>query len=111
MGLQHGGLEAQDQMNNAMTAEQQRELKNGLILVQLRRYWRIFCIAMGIFYFLKMWLFEGATILQAAGLSAVFWAIIYVIILYLFLYILAFRVLQVFFYLRDLFGGNKETRL
>ena len=111
MGLQHGGFEAQDQMNNAMTAEQQRELKNGLILVQLRRYWRFICIGLAVFCFLKMWLFEGATFMTALGLSAVGMGLIYVICLYLFLYILAFRVLQVFFFLRDLFGGNKETRL
>ncbi len=111
MGLQHGGAPVQEQMNDAMTAEQQRELKNGMILVQLRRYWRFICIGLAIFSFLKMWLFEGATFLEAAGLAAVGMGLIYVICLYLFLYILAFRVLQVFFYLRDLFGGNKETRI
>ena len=111
MGLQHGGIEAQDQMNNAMTAEQQRELKNGLILVQLRRYWRFICIGLAVFSFLKMWLIEGASFGSALGLSVVGMGLIYVICLYLFLYILAFRVLQVFFFLRDLFGGNKETRL
>lgn len=112
MGLMKGGAPVQEQvMDTAMSAEQQRELKNGLILVRLRRYWRIFCIAMGVIAVLKMWLFEGHTIVESTVMAILGVGLTYVIFLYLFLYILAFRVMQVFFYLRDLFGGNKETRL
>lgn len=115
MGLMKGGAPVQEQvMDTAMTAEQQRELKNGLILVKLRRWWRIFCIAMfviGSIIGTVQSFTTGDSILAVIALCAVGWAITYVVVLYIFLYFLAFRVMQVFFYLKDLFGGNKETRL
>lgn len=115
MGLMKGGAPIEQQVQEtAMSAEQQRELKNGLILVRLRRYWRIFCIAMfviGSIIGIVQSFSTGDSILAVIAMCAIGWGLTYVIVLYIFLYFLAFRVLQVFFYLKDLFGGNKETRL
>lgn len=115
MGLMKGGTPIEQQVQEtAMSAEQQRELKNGMILVMLRRYWRIFCIAMFCIVSIIGIVQSFGTdqsILGIIFLSAIGWGLTYVVVLYLFLYILAFRALQVFFYLKDLFGGNKETRL
>ena len=115
MGLMKGGAPIEQQVQEtAMTAEQQRELKNGMILVKLRRWWRIFCLAMFVIYTVVGIVQSFGTdqsIIGIIALYAIGWGLLYAIFLYLFLYILAFRVLQVFFYLRDLFGGNKETRL
>lgn len=114
MSLMKGGAPIEQQVQeNAMSAEQQRELKNGLILVRLRRYWRIFCIAMFVISSVIVSIKAvgvGESIIGSIALCAVGWGISYVLVLYIFLYFLAYRVLQVFFYLKDLFG-NKETRL
>lgn len=115
MALMKGGNAAPEQMmDTAMTAEQQRELKNGMILAKLRRWWRIFCIAMfviGCVVGSFQTIGTDQSIAVVILLCAIGWAITYVVVLYIFLYILAFRIMQVFFYLKDLFGGNKETRL
>lgn len=115
MGLMKGGAPIEQQVQEtAMSAEQQRELKNGLILVRLRRYWRIFCIAMFVIGSVVTSInaiSTGGSIIGSIVLCAIGWGVSYVLVLYIFLYFLAFRVLQVFFYLKDLFGGNKETRL
>ena len=124
MGLMKGGAPAEVQAaETAMSAEQQREIKNGMILNRLRRYWRMFCIGacalsiviLVIAGIIDMITGKGdvsiATIAGYCVLSIVGWAVNYVIILYIVLYIFAFRFLQVYFYLKDLFGGNKETRL
>lgn len=115
MGLMKGGAPVQEQvMDTAMSAEQQRELKLGLIVVKLRRWWRIFCIAMfviGSIIGIVQSFTTGDSILAVIALCAVGWGLTYVIVLYLFLYILIGRTVQLFLYLKDLFGGNKETRL
>ncbi len=85
-----------------------------MILVRLRRYWRIFCIVMFVLGSVVMSIdaiSTGGSIIGNIAMCAISWLIFYVIVLYLFLYILAYRVLQLFFYLKDLFGGNEETRL
>lgn len=115
MGLMKGGQPVQTQaFNNAMTAEQQREIKNGMILGKLRRWWRICCIVMTLLGCVLGTIetigTDGSIIFVILG--TIFFGVLgYVFVLYIFLYIFAYRVMQIFFYLKDLFGGSKETRL
>ena len=45
MSLMKGGApDVLDQVQG-MSAEEQRDMKNGMILLRLRRWWRLFCIA------------------------------------------------------------------
>lgn len=113
MGLQHGGVDAQQQVNDSLSAEEQRKIKNGMILRQLRRYWRFACIALGILSFIYYAVSPTfhMSIVEAFVLNVITFGLLYLFVTYVFLYLLAYRVLQAFFYFRDLFGGNKETRL
>lgn len=117
MSLMKGGApDVLDQVQG-MSAEEQRDMKNGMILLRLRRWWRLFCIAGFVITFLIGFVHEISKIHGIADVAALMlmwaisWGLAYAIILYIFLYFLAYRVLQIFFYLKDLFGGNKETRL
>ena len=115
MGLQHGGSTApQEQIQNSMTAEQQREVKLGIILRTARRWWRIICLGMwvlGIIAAVYDSIVHGSSFIGNAIMATIGMIVFYAFNLYLFLYILAGRTIQAFLYLRDLFGGSKETRL
>lgn len=115
MALIKGNNGVQEQVNNtAYTDEQQREMKLGLIIAKARRGWRILSLILFVIY-------SVVGCIQAVGtdtsfiniivISAVGCAIQYVIVLYIFLYMLAGRTIQFFLWLRDLFGGSKNTRL
>lgn len=115
MSLQHSGSTApQEQIQNSMTAEQQREIKLGMIIRAARRWWRIICLGMwvlGIIAAVYESIVFGSSFIGNVIIVTIGMGLFYVINLYLFLYILAGRTIQAVLYLRDLFGGNKETRL
>ncbi len=119
MGLQHGGYSEPEQINEAYTDEQQREMKRGLILLEMRRKLRFaafgFWIIAGTLTFLHNWLFGtqtfGSALFEGYFGYGVIAIILYLVIVWVFVYALANRGIQAFLYLKDLFGGSKETRL
>ena len=114
MGLITGNNGIQEQMQNTYTDEQQRKLKLGMIINRLRRYWRLFCLAGFIIASVVGCVNAIGTnnsFLAIIALAALGFVLIYVVGLYVYLYILAGRTIQLFLYLRDLFGGSKQTRI
>lgn len=119
MSLQHGNNGVPEQVQEVYTDEQQREMKRGLILYEARRKLRFVAIGlwlvMGTFTFLHNWLFGTQSFTSALIEGYVGYALIavilYLAITWIFLYILANKGIQVYLYLKDLFGGSKETRL
>ncbi len=120
MGLMKGGAPVEQQVQeNAMTDEQQREMKRGLILYEARRKLRFaaigFWLIMGTITFIHNGIFGNQSIGSAFvegylgyGIIA---GILYLAIVWIFLYILANKGIQAYLFLKDLFGGSKETRL
>ena len=114
MGLITGNNNVQQQMQTSYTDEQQRQLKVGLIVLKARRVWRLVCLAGFIIStIIGCYNVVGTndSFALVIGVYALGWIFLYAVMLYIFLYILAARTIQFFLYLRDLFGGSKETRL
>ena len=119
MGLQHGSNGATEQMQEAYTDEQQREMKRGLILYEARRKLRFialgFWLIMGTITFIHNGILGnqsiGSAFVEGYLGYAIIAGILYLAITWIFLYILANKGIQAYLYLKDLFGGSKETRL
>ncbi len=113
MPLQTGGntpIQPQNDVMQGMTSEQQREIKTGLIVTKLRRYWRIWSLIQFVLAF-GCELAKGEGLVGSLGIAVLTTAITYFVVLYLFLYLLVGRTVQFFLWLKDLFGGDKDTRL
>ena len=96
--------------------EERRMVERGMIILKLRRYWRIVCFGLAVFASIVNIISVISSgngsiggIFGAIALSFVGFGIIYVIILYLFLYILIDKVLMTYFFIRDLVT-KKDTR-
>lgn len=115
MALMKGGNTAPEQMQDtAYTPEQQREIKLGMIILKARRVWRIFCLVMcGIGVLLAAFssIAHGQSLIGGILSAVIGWALLYVFVLYVFLYLLAGRTIQFILFMRDLVGGDKDTRL
>ena len=116
MGLLKGNYQPVEQqaVQNSLSAEDERLRKRSEIVFKLRRWWRIYMIAMYIFSMVACaieGLWKGIPFVGNMILGTFVFIIFYLLVLYLFLYIAVGRTLQVYFYLKDLLGGNKETRL
>lgn len=90
----------------------QRKIKTGLILGQMRRYWRIICLVGFVITFFYALITDFAhfgfwPVIQLVIVTVFF----YLFVLYLFLYIAAGWTIRIFLYFKDLFGGSKNTRL
>ena len=99
-----------DNAFEGMSAEQKREIELGLKILKLRRWLRIICIVLfPINAIVLMTEGEGfgMSILKSGAMS-IFG---YIICVYVYVYIIAGNGLKLYYYLRDLFGGSKETRL
>ena len=115
MALMKGGNTAPEQMQDtAYTPEQQREIKLGMIMLKARRVWRIFCLVrcgIGLLFSVFNTLAYGQSFIGGILSVIIGWALLYVFVLYVFLYLLAGRTIQFILFVRDLVGGNKDTRL
>lgn len=95
--------------------EERRMVERGLIILKLRRYWRLFCFGWFVIAAVVSFvgcLYHGQGIGAALGsiaLAAIGCLIWYVVFLYLFLYILIDKVLMFYFFVRDLFT-KKDTK-
>lgn len=94
------------------TDAEQRKIKTGLIIIKLRRYWRIICLVGFVITFFYALVTDFAhfgfwPVVQLVIVTVIFYAVF----LFLFLYIGAGFTLRAFFFLKDLFGGSKNTRL
>ena len=115
MALMKGGNTEPEQMQDtAYTPEQQREIKLGMIMLKARRVWRIFCLVMcgiGLLFSVFNTIAYGQSFIGGILSVIIGWALLYVFVLYVFLYLLAGRTIQFILFVRDLVGGNKDTRL
>lgn len=116
--LKKGASSAPEQMQEAYTDEQQREIKRGLILLEARRKWRLCCLALfgilSVITFLRDALFTHMSIGTAFVEAFVGWGIgmliIYGLVTFFFLYIFANWGLKIFLYFKDL-KNSENTRL
>jgi hypothetical protein len=108
MALTKGNYQG-GQIPQGLTDEQQREMQQGLILIKMRRYLRLFWIGMTIIALLWDLTMGRDTVMMAIISSVILGALSYAITVWLFVYVLAGWGIKIFLYLKSLFGG--EARL
>ena len=96
----------------SLRPEDRRKVQLGTVMDSMRRYWRFFCLGMFVFT-VVISLIQGDTdTLTILVLKSAFcWVVIYLGILWVFLYLLCGYTLKFILYMRDLLGGNKDTRI
>lgn len=102
--LTKGNFQAPQEQMQGLSDEQQREQTRIMIILQMRRYLRFFCIGMFFITFLTQ-IFYGHDFVGSFLMSLIAWGVAYAIFVYLFVYIAAHWTIKIFLYLKSLFGG------
>ena len=112
-GINPAETQTQPQIDLAsLPPEKRREMENGMVLLKLRRYWRFFAIAWAIaatLYMIPTALRNDEPLYLVPLLGIAYGAVVYAVGMFV-LYALGYRVLKLYFYLRDL-RSDKATRL